>query len=799
MSRKISYLACLGLASSFALSAHAQVAVDTAGSPQRPVEASDEASEGQASDVIIVTARKRAELLQDVPAAITAFSTADIERYGLDSVDDLARLTPGLQSAEAAVSSGGSISLRGVGSGSTNYLGDQAVSINVDGMQVGTLNIRKTAQIDMAQIEVLRGPQALFFGKNSPGGVLSLTTADPGRATEVELSAGVETVSQDAFVQGIYSAPLSDEVGLRLVARYSDLNGYFNVKSVAPNGDPLVIPPHVDAWPKGEEWFFRGSLVADPMDNLKVRAKLSYNKSEIEGGSITAIQRVKCPNGTPQLQPAFPCLADRDVYRGGAPAIAATLVPGSPTTNGLGLRSNEQVLSTLQVDYEFAPDITATSVTGYYRFEELNSHNASIGPRAILMVPYLPFEMDQVTQEFRVVSDWDAPLNFTIGAFYESREAEGAQDAVILLGPSPIVVGTERTLQDQSAYSAFGQLLWNISDALELSVGARYSHEEKDLKFFYRNVDVTGNLARDSLSFNNLSPEVTLKYDLSDEVMMFASYKEGFKSGGFDAGFTNGAAGRAAPRSFSNTFDEENVTGFEGGMKGTWPGLDLGLTAYSYEYTDLQVGAFDAPSISFKVLNAAAATIEGVEFEGQWQTPLEGLSLRGSLAYNQATFDEFLSGCYVGQTPALGCNLTLNSTTGAYLEQDMAGKQINNAPEIVGFGGALYSLDLDNGMGLDFNFDVEYSDSYFANLRQSPDDLQESFTKLNAGVTLYGEDDRWELALEARNLTDEYTFFASGPVTLTGSGSGTPTSRVADTNAAVSRGREIFLRLAYRL
>jgi iron complex outermembrane receptor protein len=128
--------------------------------PARPTAEADNTVEA-----IVVTARKRDERLQDVPVAVTAFSRGDIQRYKLNSVDELTRLTPGLQTAESAVSSGGSIALRGIGSGSTNYLGDQAVSINVDGMQVGTLNIRKTAQIDMAQIEVLRGPQALFFGK----------------------------------------------------------------------------------------------------------------------------------------------------------------------------------------------------------------------------------------------------------------------------------------------------------------------------------------------------------------------------------------------------------------------------------------------------------------------------------------------------------------------------------------------------------------------------------------------------------------------------------------------------------
>ena len=749
-------------------------------------------------EALIVTARKREELLQDVPAAITAFGKADIQRYKLNSVDELTRLTPGLQTSESSVSSGGSIALRGIGSGSTNYIGDQAVSINVDGMQVGTLNIRKTAQIDMAQIEVLRGPQALFFGKNSPGGVISFKTADPTEAREIELSGGFEAVSQDTYVQGVVSGPISDTVRARLVGRYTKLNGYFNLKTVPANGDPLIVPPSVDGYPIGEEYFVRATVVAEPTDALKVNAKFTYYSSDVTGGSATVSQRVACPFGAPQGQPNFPCVADRDIYRGGGPAIASILVPGSPTTDQLGLRDNEQILSTVQVDYQLSPALTATSVTGYYWFDEMNAHNTSGGPKATLLVPYLPFDMKQFTQEFRLVSDFEAPLNFTIGVFYESRDMGGAQDAVFLIGPAPAVVGTERTDQSQTAYSAFGQLIWTPADNIEISGGVRYSHESKDLKFFYRDVDVTDRLARDHISFSNLSPELTASYHFSDDLMAFASYKRGFKSGGFDAGFTNGTIGRAPIGSFTNTFDEENVEGFEGGLKGTLGGfLSFGLTAYSYKYKDLQVGAYDPTTVSFKVLNAAAAKIEGLELEANWRTPIQGLSLRGTAALNNAKFEDFLSGCYVGQTPADGCNRTPNAA-GVFQEQDLSGRRLNNAPPITAYGGLLYTFAPTEGIDVDLTLDAEYSDSYTTNLRQSPYDRQGAFTKLNAGVRIYDPSRRWEFAVLGRNLTNEFTFVTSSTITFTGSGTGTPAGRLGDTSGSIARGREILMSLAYR-
>ncbi|MDZ4372534.1 MAG: TonB-dependent receptor [Phenylobacterium sp.] len=783
-------LACTALLSAFGAPALAWAQPQT----QASASAQDETS----VETLVVTARKRNEALQDVPVAVTAFGRADIERYKLNSVDELTRLTPGLQTAESSVSSGGSIALRGIGSGSSNFLGDQAVSINVDGMQVGTLNIRKTAQIDMAQIEVLRGPQALFFGKNSPGGVISFKTADPGFEREIELSAGFEAVSQDTYVQGIVSGPISDQVRVRLVGRYTKLNGYFNLKTVPANGDPLIVPPSVDGYPIGDEYFLRGTIIAEPTENLTINAKLTYYSSDVVGGSATVTQRVVCPFGPPQGQPNFPCVGDRDIYRGGGPAIASVLVPGSPTSDQLGLRDNKQVLATVQADYELTPSLTATSVTGYYWFDEVNAHNTSYGPKATLLVPFLPFEMKQFTQELRLASDFQSSLNFTLGVFFESRDTDGAQDAVFLNGPAPVVVGTERFKQGQTAYSAFGQLIWTPVENLEISGGLRYSKEKKDLQVIVRGADVTDRLQTDDLSFSNVSPEITGSYRFSPDLMAFVSYKRGFKSGGFDGGFTNGAIGRSPLGSFRNTFDEENVEGFEGGLKGSFGrSVSYSLTAYRYDYKDLQVGAFDPPTISFKVLNAAAAQIQGLEFEGNWRTPVRGLSVRGSAAYNDAKFEDFLSGCYVGQTPAGGCNLTPNAA-GVFLEQDLSGRRLNNAPPFTAYVGALYTFSPTDGINIDLTLDAEYSDGYSANLRQSPYDRQSAFTKLNAGVRVFDATRKWEASLLARNLTNEFIFASSSTVTFTGSGTGTAAGRIGDTSANVTRGREVLMSLAYR-
>jgi hypothetical protein len=178
-------------------------------------------------------------------------------------------------------------------------------------------------------------------------------------------------------------------------------------------------------------------------------------------------------------------------------------------------------------------------------------------------------------------------------------------------------------------------------------------------------------------------------------------------------------------------------------------------------------------------------------------SPIEGLSLAGSFAYNDAEFNDYLSGCYVGQTPAGGCNLT-PSGSGAFLEQDLSGERLHNAPEIVAKAGVQYFMSFDNGLSLDVAVNAFYSDEYYANPRQSPQDLQDDYVKLNASVRLLGANDRWQVAFTGRNLTDEFTFSRSGPVTFTGGGTGTDAGVLADRSGVVSHGREYFFEFTYR-
>lgn len=768
--------------------------------------AADDGANERAIEEIVVTARKKEESLKDAPVIITAFGSEQIEQLDITSIDDLSRYTPGLQTSETSGVNGGSIILRGIGnSGSVLPFADSSIGLNIDGMQVASNNVRKVSNIDMKQVEVLRGPQALFFGKNSPGGVIYITTADPGDEFEAEATLGYEIESQDKYLRAIVSAPLSDTVGVRFVAQHTDKNGYFNIKSFdAGSGNPfagLIIPANFDKWPQGKETYFRATLLADPSDQLSIRAKVHHSTSDIGGGNTVAAQRISCPLGRPQgFQPPFPCeKGSKDIYTGAGAPI--------PDFDGNGYRDFTDVLATFELNYEF-DQLTFTSLTGYWDHEEYAPHNPSVGPLATVIVYPLTFMGEQLTQEFRLTSSYDSTFNFTLGAFAERKEIWQHSAAWIYLfgfGFPPSSTG-----DDQSAHSVFAQAELDISEQITLFAGARYSYEEKANTTINAGVDVTGNMAEPNRDFDNVSPEVTLLYRPSDEWTFFASYKEGFKSGGNYPG-NPGTVAASAPGSFSTSFEEELVTGFEFGAKGIlWDDtLSLNIGLYSFDYDDLQVngvaGDVEAGTLTFRVTNAASAVVQGADLDFVWlPSGLDGFTLRGNVSYNDSTYGLYLSQCYPAQHIDAGCNI-LRNNAGQYQLQDLSGADLNNAPALTASFTANWEHQLNDDLLFNASLNFRYTGSFISDVEQDPRDFQDSYVKTNISLGLDSVDGRWGLSLVARNLQDEIVYHGTGGVPFSqGVGPfgqnlpGTPNPGVADMHGFPVVGREVFLRATYR-
>jgi iron complex outermembrane recepter protein len=753
-----------------------------------------QAVEAASQGDIIVTARRRDETAQETPVALTVLNADLLDRYGVRGVQSIQSLTPGLYTGESSGAMGGTISLRGIGSGDSMAFIDQAVSANVDGVPISSAQILRAAQMDLRQIEVLRGPQALFFGKNSPGGIISMTTADPGQRTEALLRAGYEFTAREKYVEGMYSTPLSDTVGLRLAARYSDMKGYIRI--VTPDV-PGVFPMDIDRFPDQDELFVRGTLAWEPSDRVSVRLKATFTDTRMIGGSSQFSDITTCPYGTPQRpgETASNCLNDGKILISQIPPSSMGM--SNYLENPNGSRTNTQALLSGQIDWEMSDTLTLTSVSGFYRVTENLTSNGGYGPYSNNAFA-VRFRNEQYSQELRLASSFDGPLNFLVGGFAEDRKLYTLTmigqpfGATVTdpLTPTNVRLPIESTNQTQQSYSGFGQLIFDPIEQVQITVGARYTHEVKNLldytvtlatpaftpgNVYGTPVDVTRDprYGNTRLSYNDFSPEATITWKPMDDVMLFASYKEGFKSGGFDAGYTAGAI--VANPARSQEFLPEYVKGGEIGLKSRFAGrqVTFNLTGYWYDYEGFQVSVFDTSSQAFRLQNAGTARVRGIEAEFRYNpNAVPGLSLHATGAWNDAKYRRFDNAdCYQGQTAALGCNR--NSNGAIFTAQDLSGQRLRKAPEFAATFGGYYETPVSEGLMAGLSVDGSYSGGYQYGTNYQPLAYQSAFAKLDATFRLFSEDKRWEFAVIGRNLTNKRNLINGIDRTGTGRGKGT--------------------------
>ena len=767
-SRTVISLLCSVAAGTASVSALAQesAAEDAASEP-----------EGTGSE-IIVTARKRNETAVSTPITMTVVSQAQLEALGGQSLDNLNVLVPQLQVSDAAGSlAGGTITLRGIASGEGNGFADQAVSFAIDGVQVARASVRRMALVDAQQVEVLKGPQSLFYGKNSPGGIISIRTADPTDQFEGKALANYGFVGRDKYIEGVLSGPISEDVGLRIVGYGNILDGW--IKNVAPENGSYT--PKDRRLTDQSEFGGRVTVLADLTPNLEVRAKLNYASLK-NAGIGAAAQLVFCPLGAPRFGDVDDCIADNKIVRGDlGTSIAST---DTVYRDGAPYLEQRQVLGSVEANYALGDGLKLTSVTGYYDLNFQNSENYTQSANFIISGAGI-YGITELSQELRLTSDWNGPVNFMVGALLNSSDL----DMVTLShidGDPPTLALDLLNRQDGDAWSVFSQLTLAPTDYLDVAVGGRYSSEKKSLESYREGVFLAGTAS--SKKWTDFSPDLTVRLRPDPNTTLYASYREGFTSGGF-----NGA-------SVSPAFDPQYVKGFEGGLKASVLDrtLNLQLAAYSYELSGLQVTTLellDSGPVQV-VRNAGESTIKGVEADLNWVTPVDGLRLRAAGGYNRAKFTEFTSQCYKGQTIALGCNIG-ETSPGQFALQDLAGTQILRAPKWTANFGADLDRWVSNSLSLVGSFNASYSSKFQTQASYVPTGVQEGYWLLDASIGLRAESG-WGVSLIGSNLTNEYYFTRSQERIATGGGQGTNgPAELADLYAGVSRGREIRAQVSY--
>lgn len=802
--------------------AHAQDAEDTA----------DAAPE---ENVILVQARRQNETLQEVPVSVTAIGGETLDRYSIDQVADFTSRVPTLNVQVGGSGSGGQLSLRGVGSSNISAAFDSAVAFEYDGVVVSSMRLVQAGFFDVEQVDVLRGPQSLFFGKSATAGVLSLRSANPTSDWEVGMRGSYEFEEKGYLLSGYISGPVTDTLGIRVAAQFNDIDEF----QILQDNTPAVNQE------RGlTDLILRGTLDWQPSDMFRANLKVQYTKNENDGAIGTAeigcgangvADSVFLLQGGLQIPAGYDCNVNDQRYflPDAAPQLAPGVPGGSPAAgrNGVPFGETEVWFSRLQFELDLSDSLTLTSVTGLLNLDAIDFDCYSYGgvftgPGGVLIPGGAgcsdPInQLEQYSQELRLASDFDGPFNFMLGAFYEDRTFifDTAQQGVNISFASPdptlpllgggFAQGTGFTYDwdkthttKTEALSFFGSVQIDITDQLELSGGLRWTDENKvqtiavpyvhNLLAYIPDPGGSGLFVPSpaflqsgffsgpiDFSDDNFSPEATLKYQATDDINIYASFKTGFKSGGIDNSAlpSNSLSAAALSGDFSSLiFKSEEAIGGEIGIKSQWAGrsVTLNATLYQYVFTDLQVQNFNASTVQFITSNAGELTTKGVDLEASWRTPVDGLNFSANLSYLDAQYtDTFLQPGGAGGTV------------------DLNGRRGSQAPEWSGNIAVDWTVPLSDSLELFLSGNAAYNDGYITDEASLNDFVQPSFWTLDSNISVGHPDGNWKLALVATNLTDEIFVITSGGRPFLPPGGD-------DVVLTQNRGRQVFAEISFK-
>ncbi|MEM9254827.1 MAG: TonB-dependent receptor [Pseudomonadota bacterium] len=766
---------------------------------------------------VIVTAQKRTESLQDVPISVTALQGDQIDSAGIANMAALSDYIPNLIISDAPVST--NIYMRGMGS-SNNQAFEQSVGMYIDGVYMGRGRQYRSPFMDIERVEVLRGPQGTLFGKNTVAGAINVITATPSMGEEFNGNASVSAESNDGYIyEGVLSGAVSDTVALRGAIKYRENDGY--MENVFLNDEEAQI----------EETVFRVTGAWEPTDTLY--AVLKYGRSDYKREGVASGTNVYLdpqeraelfPNlstfaiaaysVTDALFPDFGQIASEEWTMakdngfgpsGGADGVGIGINPESS--------DNETDNAVLNVEWDIG-QATITSITGYSAYDYTDGCDCDWLPLQFIARDD-DQSFDQYSQEFRFTSPGGEFFDYIAGAYYEVNTLKFRREVTIdgsLGGELQPVLGipsiasfltggaydadqlrrTHDFKQDSDAWALFGQGTFNLTDTLRLTLGLRYTQETKEVESSqFLSDDITG-LDTPSQNFflaqiqatqfdtylydykedrdtDAWLPSVNVQWDVTDNSMLYVSWSEGFKSGGF-TGADDGAPGDLGSREFpceqgqpidqcydptnpadDFEFDDEEVSAWEIGGKHTLlsGAMTANWAAFYTEYDDLQTSIFKG--ISFGVTNAAEVTVQGLEFELLWQAT-EDLRLGLNGAWLDAEYDAYPT------APCTAIQLDadiLCGQPGGTTNNDLAGENTTYAPEYTAAFYFDYDRLMNNGWEFFFSGEANYSDEFDTQGDLDPIDRVDSFTKVNARFGVRGVDQRWELMLYGRNLTDE--------------------------------------------
>ena len=710
---------------------------------QSVVEETAEAAPGANDDVIIVTARRREERLVDVPVAVSAISGEELAQRGALDITDVGQTVPNVTlEASRATNSTLSAFIRGIGQQDPVSGFEQGVGIYLDDVYLNRPQAAVLDIYDVERIEVLRGPQGTLYGRNTIGGAVKYVTRRLPQDASVKVRATYGTYDQ---AEGVItaSAPISDLVRVGgSLARLS--RGGF--------GDNLTTG--LENYNK-DIWAGRLSLEMGGYGEpafIRVQGDYTKDKSNPRGGHRLIPGLV---SGAPVLDNVF-------------------------DTRG-ALNDPEQEVESyglsLHAEAELSDALTLRSISAWRKDDSYSPIDFDALPAVDLDVPGAYFN-EQVSQEFQLLWDDGGAFSGLLGFYYLDAKADTLFDVRIFTTFAGLTAYTQANV-DTETFAIFGDFTYDLTDQFSLSVGGRYTWDERSAEILRQNYlgggsPVFGGAGvpfggastdfNGSREFKKFTPRASLSFMPTPDHNIYASYSKGFKGGGFDprgVGVNAPAAIAGSPTDEEVTdflsFAPEEVDSYEIGYKGNLGILNIAAAAFYADYTDVQIPGSVAcevgglPTFCGIVSNAGKATFKGLELEANARFAV-GFGLAGSLGYIDAQYDEYI-------------------TNIANVPTDVADfRVVQNTPELTGSLTASYATAIGAGdlyLGATASYRSKTSQFEIPN----PYLDQGGYALLDASAVYTAPGGRWKIGIYGKNLLDKeyktsgYTFVATDPVT----------------------------------
>lgn len=690
---------------------------------------------GALLEEIVTTARKRsrAEAVQDVPVAVSAYGAAQIDALFVKKLEDLSYLMPNVQLEAVGTFPGvQNFSIRGQGINSSIPSVDPTVGVFVDGLYMGTTYGVVIDTFDLESVEVLRGPQGLLFGRNVTGGAVVLRNARPNGDYSARFRVGANNEEQVNVAASIEGSLIDDRLAGKMVVYYDDDPGYYdNVNPSAANPAPHPFQPFYIKPADGSNVgalrtkLFRPSLVWTPSDSVDLTLILEHGITEGDGAAWTNI--------TAQQAGAQPDFAT--------------------TSDETGFSDIDWTQVMLETNIGEVGNGTLTNIAGYRRVNAASAADIDGTDLPIFAAPGTT-DQKQFSNELRWSGNFSDNWESVIGFYYFTQDV-GYREARYIwlpppLGPAPFGVNLQAALggdMDSRNFGAFWSNDFHISDAWTITAGLRYTDESKSAQIIIGGCtdNMSFNCVTDDLSgdWDNLTPKLGAQVQISDNLRMYGFWSKGFRSGGFN--FRNARPDIIPP---GPTVEEENNT-FEVGLKSEFNDgkVRLNIAAFQNKIDDMQreLNMSDPQVIVLQAtINAGDVTIKGIEADFV-ALLTDNFSVNASYGWQDGEYDN-----YNPFVPAFEAQLRLVGALAP--DAVLIGNELPRlAPTNYSLG---FSWDIPLGAGL-VNLMANHSFREGHPYNDSNDQNFVDQRRTNASVNWFSADDRWTVSLYGKNLGDE--------------------------------------------